>query len=52
MSKLETARELWLFLRSRKRLWLTPLIVLLLVIGTVVFLAEGSVIAPFIYTLF
>ena len=52
MSKLETAGELWRFLRARRKLWLTPLIILLLAIGTVIFLAEGSVIAPFIYTLF
>jgi hypothetical protein len=44
--------ELWQFMRARKKLWLMPLVFLLLVFGGLVFLAKGSVIAPFIYTLF
>jgi hypothetical protein len=44
--------ELWQFMRARKKLWLMPLVLLLLVFGGLVFLAKGSVIAPFIYTLF
>jgi hypothetical protein len=44
--------ELWQFMRERKKLWLMPLVLLLLVFGGLVFLAKGSVIAPFIYTLF
>lgn len=47
-----TLRELWAFLRVRKKLWLAPLILaILLLVGTLV-LAQGSVFAPFIYTLF
>lgn len=48
----EFVRELWAFLRVRKKLWLAPLIALMVVIGGLLILAQGSVIAPFIYTLF
>lgn len=44
--------ELWAFMRERKKLWLAPLIFLLLLFGALLILTEGSVIAPFIYTLF
>jgi hypothetical protein len=45
-------KELWVFLRQRKKLWLLPVIVVMLVLGGLLVLAQGSVIAPFIYTLF
>lgn len=45
-------QELWIFLRARKKLWLLPIIVVLLVLGGLLIAAQGSVIAPFIYTLF
>jgi Family of unknown function (DUF5989) len=45
-------QELWAFLRARKKLWLLPIIVIMLVLGGLLVLAQGSVIAPFIYTLF
>ena len=45
-------QELWTFLRARKKLWLLPIIVIMLVLGGLLVLAQGSVIAPFIYTLF
>lgn len=48
----EFIRELWGFLRIRKKLWLAPLLVLMVAIGGLLILAQGSVIAPFIYTLF
>ena len=44
--------EFWDFLRERKKYWLAPVLLLLLGIGALVVLAEGSAIAPFIYTLF
>ena len=44
--------ELWQFLRVRKKLWLLPIIVVMLVLGGLLVLAQGSAIAPFIYTLF
>jgi hypothetical protein len=46
------ARELWIFMRVRKKLWLLPLVILLVVVGTVLVFAQGSVLAPFIYTIF
>ena len=49
---LSFTKELWAFLAARKKLWLLPLILALLVLGGLLILAEGSVIAPFIYTLF
>ena len=45
-------KELWAFLKLRKKLWLVPLIVIILVIGALLIAAQGSVIAPFLYTLF
>jgi hypothetical protein len=45
-------KELWIFLRLRKKLWLVPLITVLVLLGALLIAAEGSVIAPFIYTLF
>lgn len=44
--------ELWTFLRVRKKLWLMPIIIVMVIIGGLLVLAQGSVIAPFIYTLF
>ncbi len=44
--------ELWKFLRVRKKMWLLPIVILLLVFGGLLVLAQSSAIAPFIYTLF
>jgi len=44
--------ELWAFLRVRKRWWLGPILMILLLLGTLVVLTEGSAVAPFIYTIF
>ena len=44
--------ELWAFLRFRKKLWLAPIIIVMMTLGGFLILAQGSVIAPFIYTLF
>lgn len=44
--------ELWRFLRVRKKLWMLPLIVIAVAIGALLILAKGSVLAPFIYTIF
>ena len=49
---MEFLKELWAFLRVRKKLWLTPIIVVMLILGGLLILAQGSVVAPFIYTLF
>ena len=45
-------RELWKFLRARKKLWMLPIIMLMVVIGSLLIFAQGSALAPFIYTLF
>lgn len=45
-------REIWHFLRVRKKFWLLPLIFMMLVLGGLLVLAQGSAVAPFIYTLF
>ena len=45
-------KELWAFLRHRKKLWLAPIIIVLLILGGLLILAQGSVVAPFIYTIF
>lgn len=44
--------ELWSFMRERKKFWLLPIIVCLLVLGSLVVFTSGSTVAPFIYTLF
>jgi hypothetical protein len=44
--------ELWAFMRVRKKYWLAPILFMLLVFGGLVILAQGSAVAPFIYTLF
>jgi hypothetical protein len=48
----EFFKEFWTFLRIRKILWITPVIGLMVVIATLLIVAESSVIAPFIYSLF
>ena len=45
-------KELWTFLRVRKKLWLAPIIIVMLILGGLLILAQGSVVAPFIYTIF
>jgi hypothetical protein len=49
---MSTLLDLWEFLRVRKKFWLLPIIVVLLVVGGLVILTQGSAVAPFIYTLF
>lgn len=45
-------KELWAFIRARKKYWLLPIIVFMVILGGLLVLAKGSVVAPFIYTLF
>ncbi len=45
-------RELWRFIRARKKFWLVPMLVMMLLLGGLVVLSQGSAIAPFIYTIF
>ncbi len=44
--------ELWMFLKVRKKFWLLPILVMMLVFGGLVVLTQGSAVAPFIYTIF
>jgi hypothetical protein len=45
-------KEFWSFLRIRKKFWLLPIIVMMVVFGGLVVLSQGSAVAPFIYTIF
>ena len=49
---MEFLKELWVFLRVRKKLWLAPIILVTVILGSLLILAQGSVVAPFIYTIF
>ena len=44
--------DLWAFMRERKKFWLLPIIIVLLLLGGLIVLTQGSAVAPFIYTLF
>ena len=52
MSKTQVLREMWQFMRYNKKYWLAPIIFVLLLVGILLLVAKGSVVAPFIYTLF
>jgi hypothetical protein len=45
-------KDLWLFLKERKKFWLAPLIIILILLGVLIVFGGGSALAPFIYTLF
>jgi len=45
-------REIWLFLRERKKFWLLPIVIVMLLFGALMIFAQSSALAPFIYTLF
>lgn len=49
---LDLVKDLWAFMRERKKFWLLPIIIVLLLLGGLIVLSQGSVVAPFIYTLF
>ena len=49
---LQILRELWGYMRAHKKLWLLPLVVVLVLVGGLVVLTQGSALAPFIYALF
>jgi competence protein ComGC len=48
----EFLAELWAFMKERRKFWLLPIIIVLMLLGSLIVLTQGSVIAPFIYTLF
>ncbi|MEL7044678.1 MAG: DUF5989 family protein [Pseudomonadota bacterium] len=49
---LDLLRDLWRFMRERKKLWMAPIILVMVLLGGLLVFTQGSVIAPFIYTLF
>lgn len=49
---LDLIKDLWVFMRVRKKFWLAPIIIILVLLGGLLILAQGSAVAPFIYTLF
>ncbi len=49
---MEILKELWTFLRVRKKFWLWPIMIMMAFLGALIVLAQGSAVAPFIYTLF
>jgi len=52
MSKLAILKELWDFLKVRKKWWLTPIVIMLVLLGLLIAFTQSSTVAPFIYTLF
>ncbi|HEU5039438.1 MAG TPA: DUF5989 family protein [Gemmatimonadales bacterium] len=52
MSQGGIVRELWSYMKVRKKWWLLPIIIVLLLVGALLVFAQGSVLAPFIYTVF
>ena len=49
---LELLKDLWTFMKERKKFWLAPIILILLLLGLLLVFTQGSAVAPFIYTLF
>ena len=49
---LELLRDFWDFMRVRKKFWLAPIVIVMLLLGGLLVASQGSVVAPFIYTLF
>ena len=49
---MEFFKDLWDFMRERKKFWLAPIIIVLVLFGGLILLAEGTAVAPFIYTIF
>jgi len=52
MSKLAIAKEFWQFLKVRKKWWLLPIVIVLVLLGALIVFTESSAVAPFIYALF
>ena len=49
---IDLLQDLWAFMRERKKFWLAPIILVMLLLGVLLVVAQGSAVAPFIYTLF
>ncbi|MEM7540547.1 MAG: DUF5989 family protein [Pseudomonadota bacterium] len=48
----ETIKDFWGFMRVRKKYWLAPIVIVMVLLGSLIIMAQGSAVAPFIYTLF
>jgi len=49
---LDLLKDLWRFMRARKKFWLLPIIIVMVLLGALLIFAQGSAVAPFVYTLF
>ena len=49
---IDLLKDLWDFMRARKKFWLAPIMIVLLLLGALIVFAQGSAVAPFIYTIF
>lgn len=49
---LDLLKDLWGFMRERKKFWMAPIIIVMVLLGALIVLTQGSIVAPFIYTLF
>jgi hypothetical protein len=49
---METLKDLWAFMKERKKFWLAPMIIILIILGAIIVFGGSSAIAPFVYTLF
>ncbi len=49
---LDLMKDLWMFMRIRKKFWLAPIVIVMVLLGALLIVAQGSAVAPFIYTLF
>jgi hypothetical protein len=52
MNKMDFIKDIWQFMRERKKFWLAPIIIVLLLMGLLIFLGGSTAVSPFIYTLF
>ncbi len=52
MSRLKTLRHLFQFMMNRKRFWLAPILIILILLGVLLVFTQGTILAPFVYTLF
>jgi hypothetical protein len=49
---IDLIKDLWGFMRDRKKFWLAPIVIVMVLLGVLIVMAQGSAVAPFIYTLF
>lgn len=49
---IDLLKDIWNYVRERKKFWLLPIIIIIVLVGGVLFVSQGSVVAPFIYTIF